>query len=110
MGHVETIDEIVAKATFSDDDGCCRRPRINEFVNAYEAVPNGDAPRYRRGQRSFVGRVKAITVDGTLIEEWSYSDQRFERETFLPASAVDCIASRCGVTAYSLSREFGSVG
>lgn len=105
---METIEQIVAKATFSDDDGSCRRPRINEFVNAYEATPNGSASEWRRGQRQFVGRVKAITPEGTLIEEWSYQDQCFERETFVPATAFDCIVSRCGVTAYSLSAEYGA--
>ena len=98
---METIDEIVAKATFPGDDGRAHKPRVNEFVSAYDAVPNGNASPYRRGQTRVFGRIKTITDKGTTIEVWSYKLQRFEGELFVPVEAVDCIVARHGVTPLS---------
>lgn len=115
MSASETIEQIVAKATFAADDGRPRRPRVNEFVNAAEPVPNGpghpndgrtpltcQAARWRAGRR-FFGRVNAISPEGMVVEEWSAARRQFVAEIFIPKTAHDCIISRCSITAYSLT-------
>lgn len=93
---MESIDEIVRKAQFEDDDPWApRAPSVNEFVNF--ALP---------GSATELGRVKEIGETGTLVEVWSKRARAFVSEEFLPREAARAILSRCAISRYSLTGEF----
>lgn len=94
---MDTLQEIINKATFGDVGA--RAPRIDEFVNIFEPVPNG-ASGIRRGLDMHLARVVAIVPEGFTVEVWDRHTQRFAAKFLAPAC---CIVGRCAISEYSLT-------
>lgn len=83
-----------------------RQPRVGEWVNCFDTVPNGPGD-YRRGQTLFLARVIEVrqgdyTHGGCLVRPWSRASQSFGEAFF---TAWCSIISRTQVNRYALLGE-----
>jgi hypothetical protein len=84
-----------------------RQPRVGEWVNCFNAEPNGPG-MVRRGLDQYLAQVIEVrdgdyTHGGCLVRPWSRLRQAFEPAFFAPWC---CITSRCPVNRYTLTGKW----